>query len=162
MRRANSTQTPASVPDQGAFPATSRAITRTRSAASRRPSVPRGYCSTRDVCRKLRISETHYHRLERAGGFSQPRQWGTFAEARDAGLHPGGCGQAAGGAGQGASWPAAVTEHHGRLGAMRCGKCATVAHLDRIACSFHRIYFGLGHRVSPNRSSCNLRCRRTR
>jgi len=35
-----------------------------------------GLLLTRDVCRKLRISETQYHRLEAAGVFPQPRRWG--------------------------------------------------------------------------------------
>jgi hypothetical protein len=35
-----------------------------------------GLLLTRDICRKLRISETQYHRLEAAGVFPQPRRWG--------------------------------------------------------------------------------------
>jgi len=35
-----------------------------------------GLLLTCDVCRKLRISETQYHRLETAGVFPQPRRWG--------------------------------------------------------------------------------------
>src|SRR5208283_4810026 len=35
-----------------------------------------GLLLTRDVCRKLRISQTQYHRLEAAGVLPQPRRWG--------------------------------------------------------------------------------------
>ncbi len=35
-----------------------------------------GLLLTREVCRKLRISETQYHRLEAAGVFPQSRRWG--------------------------------------------------------------------------------------
>jgi hypothetical protein len=35
-----------------------------------------GLLLTRDVCRKLRISETQYHRLEAAGVFPEPQRWG--------------------------------------------------------------------------------------
>ena len=36
----------------------------------------RGLLLTRDVCRKLRISQSQYHRLEAAGVFPQPKRWG--------------------------------------------------------------------------------------
>jgi hypothetical protein len=41
-----------------------------------------GLLLTRDVCRKLRISETQYHRLEAAGVFPQPRRWGRLPRPR--------------------------------------------------------------------------------
>jgi len=41
-----------------------------------------GFLLTRDVCRKLRIPETQYHRLEAAGVFTQPRRWGRLPRPR--------------------------------------------------------------------------------
>jgi len=56
-----------------------------------------GLLLTREVCRKLRISETQYHRLERQGS-SRSHGGGASAPARDAGVRAGECGQDAGGA----------------------------------------------------------------
>jgi hypothetical protein len=42
----------------------------------------RGLLLTRDVCRKLRISETQYHRLEAAGVFPEPQRWGRLPRRR--------------------------------------------------------------------------------
>jgi hypothetical protein len=41
-----------------------------------------GLLLTRDVCRKLRISEKQYHRLEAAGVFPEPQRWGRLPRPR--------------------------------------------------------------------------------
>ncbi len=37
-----------------------------------------GLLTTGDVCRKLGISQTGYHRLEAAGFFPEPKRWGKW------------------------------------------------------------------------------------
>jgi hypothetical protein len=48
-----------------------------------------GLLPTGDVCQKLRISETQYHRLESAWVFPEPRWWGRLPRLRMRVFEPG-------------------------------------------------------------------------
>lgn len=106
---------------------------------------------TADVCRKLRISETEYHRLEAAAAV------GAATAAPDAGVHVGRRAKTTSGAAHGASWTAVGVSlyplcqsepaggslpsrrgdpfgwHHGERDRGRHG-CVVVLGLDKVTC----------------------------